>query len=193
MANQEFQHIPVLLAECLEYLNLKPQQTFVDATLGGAGHSFEVAQRIGRGGHAHRDRQDEAALAATAPQLESLTRSGVRPQLELVRNNFGNMDEALLSVEVPGVDAFLFDIGVSSVQIDTPSRGFSFKEDGPLDMRMDPGKQHPNRSRGREHLQRSRPHPDHPRLLRMRSGQAASRTSSSARARRPRLRQAPSW
>ena len=139
MANQEFQHIPVLLPECLEYLNLKPQQTFVDATLGGAGHSFEVAQRIGRGGTLIGIDQDDVALAAAGRKLGSLP-DEVRPQLELVRNNFGNMDEALLSVEVPGVDAFLFDIGVSSVQIDTPSRGFSFKEDGPLDMRMDPGK-----------------------------------------------------
>ena len=139
LANQEFQHIPVLLPECLEYLNLKPQQTFVDATLGGAGHSFEVAQRIGRGGTLIGIDQDDVALAAAGRKLGSLP-DEVRPHLELVRNNFGNMDEALLSVEVPGVDAFLFDIGVSSVQIDTPSRGFSFKEDGPLDMRMDPGK-----------------------------------------------------
>ena len=63
----------------------------------------------------------------------------VRPNIELLAGNFGDMDELLLSAEVPGVDAFLFDLGVSSVQIDTPSRGFSFKEDGPLDMRMNPG------------------------------------------------------
>ena len=136
MANQEFRHIPVLLPECLEHLNLKPQQTFVDATLGGAGHSFEVAQRIGCGGTLIGIDQDDVALAAAARKLGSLP-DELRPHLELVRNNFGNMDEALLSVDVPGVDAFLFDIGVSSVQIDTPSRGFSFKEDGPLDMRMD--------------------------------------------------------
>ena len=139
MANQEFRHIPVLLPECLEHLNLKPQQTFVDATLGGAGHSFEVAQRIGCGGTLIGIDQDDVALAAAARKLGSLP-DELRPHLELVRNNFGNMDEALLRVDVPGVDAFLFDIGVSSVQIDTPSRGFSFKEDGPLDMRMDPGK-----------------------------------------------------
>ena len=138
MTNQ-YRHTPVLLAECLEHLNLKPQQTFVDATLGGAGHSFEVAQRIGCGGTLIGIDQDDVALAAAARKLGSLP-DELRPHLELVRNNFGNMDEALLSVDVPGVDAFLFDIGVSSVQIDTPSRGFSFKEDGPLDMRMDPGK-----------------------------------------------------
>ena len=111
----------------------------MDATLGGAGHSFEAAKRIGRGGTLVGIDQDEVALAAASAKLGTLP-DDVRPRLVLVRNNFGNMDEALLEAQVPGADAFLFDIGVSSVQIDTPSRGFSFKEDGPLDMRMDPGK-----------------------------------------------------
>ena len=136
----EYRHTPVLLAECLEYSNLKPQHTFVDATLGGAGHSFEAAKLIGSGGTLIGIDQDEVALAAARLKLGTLP-DDVRPRLELVRGNFGNMDEALLSTEVPGVDAVLFDLGVSSVQIDTPSRGFSFKENGPLDMRMDPGKQ----------------------------------------------------
>ncbi len=135
----EYRHIPVLLPECLEYLNLKTQHTFVDATLGGAGHSFEAAKLIGSGGTLIGIDQDQVALDAAGLKLGSLP-DDARPRLKLVRNNFGNMDEALLEAEVPGVDAFLFDIGVSSVQIDTPSRGFSFKEDGPLDMRMDPGK-----------------------------------------------------
>lgn len=136
----EYRHTPVLLAECLEYSNLKPQHTFVDATLGGAGHSFEAAKLIGSGGTLIGIDQDEVALAAARLKLGTLP-DDVRPRLELVRGNFGYMDEALLSTEVPGVDAVLFDLGVSSVQIDTPSRGFSFKENGPLDMRMDPGKQ----------------------------------------------------
>ena len=136
---QEFQHTPVLLAECLEQSNLKPQQTFVDATLGGAGHSLEMAKLIGPGGPLIGIDQDEVALAAARSRLESLP-DGQRPNLELLRGNFGDMDDLLVSAEVPGVDAFLFDLGVSSVQIDTPSRGFSFKENGPLDMRMDPGK-----------------------------------------------------
>lgn len=136
----EYRHTPVLLAECLEYSNLKPQHTFVDATLGGAGHSFEAAKLIGSGGTLIGIDQDEVALAAARLKLGTLP-DDVRPRLELVRGNFGNMDEVLLSTEVPGVDAVLFDLGVSSVQIDTPSRGFSFKENGPLDMRMDPGKQ----------------------------------------------------
>ena len=136
----EYRHTPVLLAECLEYLNLKSQHTFVDATLGGAGHSFEAAKLLGSAGTLVGIDQDEVALAAARRKLGTLP-ADARPRLELVRGNFGAMDEALLSVEVPGVDAFLFDLGVSSVQIDTPSRGFSFKENGPLDMRMDPGKQ----------------------------------------------------
>ena len=136
---QEFQHTPVLLAECLEQSNLKPQQTFVDATLGGAGHSLEMAKLIGPGGTLIGIDQDEVALAAARSRLESLP-DGQRPNLELLRGNFGDMDDLLVSAEVPGADAFLFDLGVSSVQIDTPSRGFSFKENGPLDMRMDPGK-----------------------------------------------------
>lgn len=136
----EYRHTPVLLAECLEYSNLKPQHTFVDATLGGAGHSFEAAKLIGSAGTLIGIDQDEVALAAARQKLGTLP-DDERPRLELVRGNFAAMDEALLSTEVPGVDAILFDLGVSSVQIDTPSRGFSFKENGPLDMRMDPGKQ----------------------------------------------------
>lgn len=136
----EYRHIPVLLAECLEQLALKPQHTFVDATLGGAGHSLEAAKRLGRDGTLIGIDQDEVALAAAAARLGSLP-EGTRPALELLHGNFGDMDELLLSAEVPGADAFLFDLGVSSVQIDTPSRGFSFKETGPLDMRMDPGTQ----------------------------------------------------
>ena len=135
----EFQHTPVLLAECLEQSNLKPQQTFVDATLGGAGHSLEMAKLVGPGGTLIGIDQDEVALAAARSRLEALP-DEQRPNLELLRGNFGDMDDLLVSAEVPGVDAFLFDLGVSSVQIDTPSRGFSFKENGPLDMRMDPGK-----------------------------------------------------
>lgn len=135
----EYRHTPVLLAECLEQSNLKPQQTFVDATLGGAGHSLEAAKLVGPGGTLVGIDQDEVALAAARARLEALP-DDTRPNLELLRGNFGDMDDLLVSAEIPGVDAFLFDLGVSSVQIDTPSRGFSFKENGPLDMRMDPGK-----------------------------------------------------
>ncbi|MEG1253628.1 MAG: 16S rRNA (cytosine(1402)-N(4))-methyltransferase RsmH [Raoultibacter sp.] len=136
----EYRHTPVLLAECLEYLQLQTQYTFVDATLGGAGHSQEVAKQLGAQGTLIGIDQDEVALAAARERLERIPEQ-TRPELHLLRGNFGDMDALLLQAEVPAVDAFLFDLGVSSVQIDTPSRGFSFKENGPLDMRMDPGKQ----------------------------------------------------
>ena len=137
----EYRHIPVLLAECLEQLALQPQDTFVDATLGGAGHSLEVARQLAPEGVLIGIDQDDAAHAAAAERLNALP-DEQRPHIELLHGNFGDMDELLLSAEVPGVDAFLFDLGVSSPQIDTISRGFSFKEEmAPLDMRMDPGKQ----------------------------------------------------
>ncbi|MBO7702501.1 MAG: 16S rRNA (cytosine(1402)-N(4))-methyltransferase RsmH [Eggerthellaceae bacterium] len=135
----EYRHIPVLLAECLEHLNLQPQHTFVDATLGGAGHSLEVARQLGPQGTLIGIDQDDAAHAA-AKRLNELP-DEQRPNIELVHGNFGDMDELLLQCEVPGVDAFLFDLGVSSPQLDVKARGFSFKENGPLDMRMDPGNQ----------------------------------------------------
>ncbi len=136
----EYRHTPVLLAECLEQLTLQTQHTFVDATLGGAGHSFEVAKRLGHEGTLIGIDQDEVALAAARKKLESLPEQ-TRPALELLHGNFGELDGLLTSAEVPGIDAILFDLGVSSVQIDTPSRGFSFKEEAPLDMRMDPSTQ----------------------------------------------------
>ena len=134
----EYRHIPVLLAECLEQLHLETKHTFVDATLGGAGHSFEAARRLAPGGTLIGIDQDDAALEAAAKRLAELP-EGNCPDIELLRGNFGDLDELLVSAEVPGIDAILFDLGVSSPQIDTPSRGFSFKENGPLDMRMAPG------------------------------------------------------
>lgn len=134
----EYRHIPVMLDECLSQLTLKHGQTFVDATLGFAGHSFAAAQKLGVSGTLIGIDQDEVALNAAAERLGAIDEAA-RPSLELLRGNFGGLDELLTSAEVPGIDAILFDLGVSSVQIDTPSRGFSFKEDGPLDMRMDPG------------------------------------------------------
>ncbi|MDR0514539.1 MAG: 16S rRNA (cytosine(1402)-N(4))-methyltransferase RsmH [Coriobacteriaceae bacterium] len=139
----EYRHTPVLLAECLEYLNLKTQHTFVDTTLGGAGHSWEAAKRIGAGGTLVGIDQDQAALAAARERLEQIP-AQARPDLELFHGNFAHLDEICVQAEIPGADAILFDLGVSSVQIDTPSRGFSFKENGPLDMRMDSGKRTKN-------------------------------------------------
>lgn len=136
----EYRHIPVLLAECLEQSKLQTQHTFVDATLGGAGHSSEFAKLLGPDGVLLGIDQDEMALVAAGAKLEAIP-AEQRPEIKLLRGNFGDMDELLVEAEVPGVDVVLFDLGVSSPQIDLPSRGFSFKEDGPLDMRMNPGKQ----------------------------------------------------
>ena len=124
----EYRHIPVLQPECLEQLDLETHPTFVDATLGFAGHSFPAAQQLGSDGLLIGIDQDEVALAAASRRLDELP-EGARPTVKL------------LGCAIPGIDAILFDLGVSSVQIDTPARGFSFKEKAPLDMRMDPGTQ----------------------------------------------------
>ncbi|MFR4803458.1 MAG: 16S rRNA (cytosine(1402)-N(4))-methyltransferase [Eggerthellaceae bacterium] len=149
----------------------------MDATLGGAGHSSEVAQRLGSDGVLIGIDQDEMALAAAGARLRNLALN-TPPQIELLRGNFGNLDELLLEAEIPGVDAFLFDLGVSSPQLDFPSRGFSFKEDSPLDMRMD-GQTNRNRSRAHKHLRASELTGDVPRLLR-RNGPVASPSLSSS-------------
>jgi 16S rRNA (cytosine1402-N4)-methyltransferase len=136
----EYRHIPVLLNECIDALELETHPVFVDATLGFAGHSFEAAQKLGPQGLLVGIDQDEVALAAATKKLHTIPEAR-RPELALLRGNFGDLDELLESCEIPGIDAILFDLGVSSVQIDTAERGFSFKENSPLDMRMDPGKQ----------------------------------------------------
>lgn len=135
----EYRHIPVLLTECLEYLNLQTHYTFVDATLGGAGHSLEVAKRIGSDSRLIGIDQDPVARAAATERLMALP-DEIRPKIDVLAGNFGDLDSLLLEACIPSIDGILFDLGVSSVQIDTPSRGFSFKEDAPLDMRMDPSK-----------------------------------------------------
>ncbi len=132
----EYRHIPVLLPECMQALKLSAGKRYVDATLGGAGHSLEAAKLIGPEGHLIGIDQDEVARKAATERLNALPNE-VRPQVSVLAGNFGDLDSLLVSAQVPNIDAILFDIGVSSVQIDTPSRGFSFKETGPLDMRMD--------------------------------------------------------
>lgn len=136
----EYRHIPVLLPECIEALHLSAGQTYVDATLGGAGHSLEVAKHIGRTGHLIGIDQDAVARKAARERLEALP-DDVRPEIDVLDGNFGDLDSLLVAAQIPSIDAILFDLGVSSVQIDTPARGFSFKETGPLDMRMDPSNQ----------------------------------------------------
>ncbi len=144
--NQEFRHIPVLLQACLEYTHPESKHIFVDATLGGAGHSSEIAKLLAKDFGNQRQEglllgvdQDEEAHEAATAKLSQLPEEAA--SFQLLRGNFGDLDELLAGVPVPGVDAFLFDLGVSSHQIDDPTRGFSFKEEAPLDMRMDPGKQ----------------------------------------------------
>lgn len=112
----------------------------MDATLGGAGHSLEVAKRLGPSGYLIGIDQDAVARKTARERLEALP-DEVRPEIDVLAGNFGDLDSLLVSAEVPSIDAILFDLGVSSVQIDTPARGFSFKETGPLDMRMDPSNQ----------------------------------------------------
>ena len=97
-----------------------------------------MAKRLGADGLLIGIDQDEVALNAASERLHALP-DDARPQLTLLRGNFGDFDDLLVGAEVPGIDCALFDLGVSSMQIDMPQRGFSFKEDGPLDMRMDPG------------------------------------------------------
>ncbi len=136
----EYRHIPVLLNECMDGLDLSEGDVFVDATLGGAGHSAAAAKRLGSQGLLIGIDQDDMAHAEARRRLEAIPQQE-RPELLLLKGNFGDFDQLLLQAELPGVDAVLFDLGVSSPQIDLPARGFSFKEDAPLDMRMDPGKQ----------------------------------------------------
>ena len=131
----EFKHQPVMLREVLEYLDLQEGDVVCDCTLGGAGHSVKMAAKIGADGLLLGVDQDEMALSAAS---ERLSREAASVPHKLLRGNFGDLDELLCSAEVPGVDAFLFDLGVSSPQLDIPDRGFSYNEDAPLDMRMNP-------------------------------------------------------
>ncbi len=136
----EYRHIPVLLSECLEALEPQTHPVFVDATLGFAGHSFEVAKRLGQDGLLIGIDQDDEAIRSATEKLMAIPCAS-RPDIKILHGNFGELDELLISACVPGIDAILFDLGLSSVQIDTPARGFAFKNDAPLDMRMDPSKQ----------------------------------------------------
>ena len=132
----EFRHEPVMLAEVLEQLDLSEGSVVCDCTLGGAGHSVKMAAAVGRTGLLIGIDQDDMALEAAGRRLDAEAPGTPR---KLLKGNFGDLDELLCSAQVPGVDGFLFDLGVSSPQLDIPGRGFSYHEDAPLDMRMDPG------------------------------------------------------
>ena len=127
----EYIHKPVLLHECIEALQIRPDGIYVDGTLGRAGHSIEIARRLTTGRLVCIDR-DQAAIEAAkirlAPWMDHVT---------LVHSNFSELDGVLREVGVTGADGMLFDLGVSSPQLDDASRGFSYMQDAPLDMRMD--------------------------------------------------------
>ena len=127
----ELTHKPVLLAECLEGLNIRPDGVYVDGTLGRAGHSLEIVKRLETGRLICLDR-DQAALDAAAVRLRDY-----KDRVTLVHANFENLTEVLSELGVSRAAGMLFDLGVSSPQLDDASRGFSYMADAPLDMRMD--------------------------------------------------------
>ena len=127
----EFHHCSVLLNECIEGLNIRPDGIYLDGTLGGAGHSEQIAKRLTTGRLICIDR-DENALTAARERLAPYTE-----RVTLVHSNFREIDNVLDALHIDGVDGMLFDLGVSSPQLDVAERGFSYMADAPLDMRMD--------------------------------------------------------
>lgn len=128
---KDYGHKPVLLEECLDALAIKPDGVYVDGTLGRAGHSLEIVRRLTTGRLIALDR-DETALTAARERL-----ADYMERVTLVHSNFSNLGAVLDELGVDAVDGMLFDLGVSSPQLDNASRGFSYKQDAPLDMRMD--------------------------------------------------------
>ncbi len=126
----EFHHVSVLLWECIEGLNIKPDGIYVDGTLGGAGHSSEIVKRLENGRHIGIDR-DPVALKAAGERL-----SPWKDKVTLVHSNFCEIKQVLDDLNIEGVDGILLDLGVSSPQLDDGARGFSYMADAPLDMRM---------------------------------------------------------
>lgn len=124
----EFSHIPVLLNECIEGLDIKPGGIYLDGTCGGAGHSREIAKRLDGGMLIGIDRDPDAAAVASE-RLKDLP-------ARVVRGNYSEMKEIARSLDIDGFDGILLDLGVSSYQLDTAERGFSYHQDAPLDMRM---------------------------------------------------------
>ena len=120
----EFKHYSVLLDECLDNLNIKPDGIYLDGTLGGAGHSFHIAERLTAGGHLYGTDQDEDAIAAATKRLEPFA-----DRVTIIRDNYENAVIRLKNLGVTGVDGILLDLGVSSYQLDNAERGFTYKED----------------------------------------------------------------
>jgi 16S rRNA (cytosine1402-N4)-methyltransferase len=130
----EFNHKPVLLEETLESLNIRPDGIYVDGTLGGAGHSSEICKRLSEKGRLVGIDQDSQALQAAGERLKAFEG---KVRIDRVKSNYCQMKAVLESLNIDKVDGILLDIGVSSYQLDTVERGFTYREDAPLDMRMD--------------------------------------------------------
>lgn len=129
----EFNHTSVLLTETIDQLNIRAGGTYVDGTLGGGGHAYEVLRRLDGSGRLIGIDQDADAIRAATERLQPFER-----QLTVIRSNYANMKEELARIGVSGVDGIVLDLGVSSFQLDTPERGFTYRaQDAPLDMRMD--------------------------------------------------------
>lgn len=128
----EFKHKSVLLYETVDELNIKPDGIYVDGTLGGGGHSYEIAKRLSGGGRLIGIDQDEDAIKAAGKRLEPYM-----DRVTIVRNNYCNMDEVLDELGIDKVDGIMLDLGVSSYQLDAADRGFTYNVDTALDMRMD--------------------------------------------------------
>jgi len=133
VAALDFQHTPVMLQETLEGLNPHPGYVIADGTVGGGGHALEIIKRIIPGGFYIGVDKDPAAIEAAKQKLVAYTNS-----FKLVRRSYGQLPQVLNEMGIDEVDGFLFDLGVSSHQLDIPERGFSYMADAPLDMRMDP-------------------------------------------------------
>ena len=128
----EFQHKSVLLEETIEGLHIRPDGTYVDGTLGGGGHAYEIAKRLGDKGSIIGIDQDAAAIEAAGIRLKDFGE-----KVTIVRSNYCEMKSQLQKLGIDRVDGIILDLGVSSYQLDTAERGFSYREDAPLDMRMD--------------------------------------------------------
>ena len=128
----EFKHKSVLLNETIDGLNIKPDGIYVDGTLGGGGHAYEVCRRLGEKGSIVGIDQDAAAIEAASARLKDFGE-----KVTIVRSNYCDMKSRLHELGIDKVDGIVLDLGVSSYQLDTAERGFSYREDAPLDMRMD--------------------------------------------------------